>query len=51
MPSASMSLGGGATVSAGVNSENSAYAGVSLSFLIQTGFNEFKGHHFGALFL
>jgi len=30
--SASMSLGGGATVSAGVNSENSAYAGVSLSF-------------------
>jgi outer membrane protein OmpU len=30
--SASMGLGGGATVHAGVNHENSAYAGVSLSF-------------------
>jgi len=48
---ATSALGGGATFAAGVNSERFNVRRRIIRILIQTGFEEFKGHRFGALFL
>ena len=48
---ATSALGGGATFAAGVSSERFNVCRRIIRILIQTGFEEFKGHHFGALFL
>jgi len=47
---ATSALGGGATFAAGVTQKTNVRRRI-IRILIQTGFEEFKGHHFGALFL